>query len=961
MINRKFKKLMMTLTVAVVMLASCSCSKEDSKDSPKEESTNNSKNEEADKDSQSKDEADGFTYTDGTKLTLLKEVASPDGKIVANILESEDDRYFYTVYHDGDLVVEASALGLVTSDADFSTGADYTEGEVKEVTDEYELLNGKHDGRITDTCNQYAFALKKDNKELTVNIRVYDDGIAYNYAMNEGATVKKEVSESVFPDKSIFWSYTQPNVTYEGTYTKQTMNMVKNAAATYTIPSLIQTGDNWVLLTEGSVFDDELSYASSYLRTLSGSKNLVWTFGNGQAGAVTMKEAFETPWRVAIIAKDLNVLVNSDIVTSVCEDAYDADYSFVKPGKLAWSWWSSTGDNPIAYESQFDYIDFAAENGWEYVCLDYGWVLWDDYKTKVKELVDYAGKKNVGIWLWYGVNNVGHSGTGAYPKYSLLNEATIRTEMEWANSIGIKGVKVDYYEKDNQLAMNQMYLLAKIAADNKQMVLFHGCTNPGGENRTFPNVLSYEAVYGAEYYKWRTEPSTANVITYLFTRNVVGSADFTPTALPVAGIGATHGFMLGTAIYVESGLVHFAENVNVYEGYAGLSLMNDMPVTWDETVLLEGMPGGYGTVARRAEDDWYLASLTVAARETELDLSFLEDGKTYNAYIYKTNNTKDNIEIEVSKVTNKDKLAIKLASNDGVAIKLTTEEFDYTTDYEKNYTYIEGEDAALNGGVKTSNNAYNDQYASGQKTAEYIGNGADNSVTFTVNVETAGIYELDVFYISGNDRRFMVSINGDVAGRIRMRRLNSGDWVSVYKETMYIELKAGENTIKFYNDEAFAPNLDRIALSKLPVNGTITVSDEEEDIVETSPGAGYEYTMYEAEKAAIGGGATNEGHMVGWLGGAAYVQFDNIEVADAGTYYLEVWYMTGEDRDMYFSVNGGESTVVKCPASGDYNSNPACVYVKVELNAGDNTIKITNPNGYAPNLDKIGVSVTTVE
>ncbi len=111
---------------------------------------------------------------------------------------------------------------------------------------------------------------------------------------------------------------------------------------------------------------------------------------------------------------------------------------------------------------QYEYIDFASENGWDYVCLDYGWVLWEDYQTKVKELVDYASEKNVGIWLWYGVNNSGHAATGAYPKYSLLDEETIRTEFTWAKSVGIKGVKVDYYESDAQNTMEQMYLWCRI-------------------------------------------------------------------------------------------------------------------------------------------------------------------------------------------------------------------------------------------------------------------------------------------------------------------------------------------------------------------------------------------------------------------------------------------------------------------------------------------------------------------
>lgn len=341
----------------------------------------------------------------------------------------------------------------------------------------------------------------------------------------------------------------------------------------------------------------------------------------------------------------------------------------------------------------------------------------------------------------------------------------------------------------------------------------------------------------------------------MFTRNVVGSADFTPTALPVAGIDATHGFMLGTSIYIESGLVHFAENVNVYEGYAGLSLMNDIPVSWDETIVLEGKPGEYGTVVRCAESDWYMAALTSQARKVEISLTFLEDDASYTAYIYKTNSAGNNIEVVTKEVTSKDVFTIEFANSDGCAVKFTTKEFDYVTGYEKEYLYLEG-----------------------------------------------------------------------------------------------------ENTIAFYNDEAFAPNLDRISLSKKVVDAQASVSDEEKDVVVVSPGANYTYHLYEAEDGILANGATNEGTLVGWLEGTAYLELNNIEVEKAGTYYVQIWYMTGEDRTVYLSVNGGENIAVECPSSGDYYSNPACAYVEIELEAGVNTIRLSNPDGYAPNLDKIGIS-----
>ncbi len=900
-------------------------------------------------------------YTDGTELTFVTEVSSPDGKIVAKLWKDvATGRMFYSASNNEKCVILASQLGIETKDADFTTGVEYAAGNIVKITDTYTLLNGKHDGEIIDVCNEFTFTLTKSNKELTVKLRVYDDGVAYAYSMDEGATIIKEASETVFADNTTLWTYSQPNVTYEGTYGEVPMTSVYNAAATYTTPSLVNAGDSWVLLTEASVFDDEYGYCSSLLKTEKDSKNLKWAFGNKQTTSVVMDDAFETPWRVAVIGSNLNAIVNNDIITSVCDDAYDVDYSFVKTGKLAWSWWSSMGDDPIAFDPQFAYIDFAAENGWEYVCLDYGWVLWDDYKAKVKELVDYAEEKGVGIWLWYGVNNVGHTAAGAYPKYSLLDEATIKTELEWANEIGVKGVKVDYYESDNQNTMEQMYLCAKIAADNEIMVLFHGCTNPGGENRTFPNVLSYEAVYGAEYYKWRMEPSTANIITYLFTRNAVGSADFTPTALPVAGISATHGFMLATSIYAESGLIHFAENVNVYEGYAGLSLMNDMPSTWDETVVAEGQPGEFGSVARRSGDDWYVAALTTGARTTDISLDFLEAGKTYTAYIYKTNATDENVEVVVKEVTNADVLAIELLADDGFAAKITTAAYDYVTDYEENYTYIEAEKADKNGKVADSTNAYSAQYSSGQLAVENIGNGAENYVTFEVEAEEAGVYEVNVYYISGNDRRFLISVNGDDENRLRTTILNSGDWVTVDKETVYLELKEGTNEIKFYNDSVYAPNLDRISISKTTVDKEVTVSDEAVDNSNSAPGAAYEYNVYEAEDAEIANGATNETTLVGWIGGNSYVSFNEINVAEAGKYYLRIAYMTGADRQFAVSVNDGENVFVDCPSSGDYYSNPAYVYLVVELNAGVNTIKLSNPNGDAPNLDAIGISKTMV-
>lgn len=899
---------------------------------------------------------DAGTYTDGTVLTQVGEAVSPDGNTVVSIKTDDAGRYFYSVRQNGEDIIYASRLGLKTEGADFTSGVAYQQGTIAEVTDDYQLYQGKHHGEIKDTCTEDTFILTKDGKELTVVIRVYDDGIAYRYEMNEGTSVTQEASEFVFPDQAAFLSYEQPNVTYEGTYKEYSMNQVYQAAGSYTVPSLVMVNNHYVLLTEAAVFSEEESYCSSYLKTTKGSKNLTWTAGNKQTGAVVMNQAFQTPWRVAVIGEDLNTVVNSDIVTSVNPDAGDRDWSFVKPGKTAWSWWSSTGDDPIAYEPQKDYIDFAAANGWEYVCLDYGWILWDDYKEKVKELADYAKEKGVGLWLWYGVNDVSHTAAGAYPDHSLLNKENITSEFEWASSIGIKGVKVDYYESDNQAAMNQMYLCADIAADNELMVLFHGCTNPGGENRTFPNVISYEAVYGAEYYKWRSEPSTANIINYLFTRNAVGSADFTPTALPVANIDATYGFMLAVSAYLESGIVHFAENVNVYEGFSGLSFMNALPSSWDETVVLEGKPGSYGTVARRAGENWFVAGLTTQKRETEIPLDFLVDGMTYDAVIYRTAEDNSGLDIAREKVTKEDVLTFALAKDDGVAVMLSEDSGDLTTSYEKNYAYYEAERADISGKAVVADN----QYASGQQVVGYIGKGTENAVSFDVDVEEAGVYELKTFYVSGTDRRYEISVNGNEA--VRTKNLNSGDWVSVAQDSIYVSLRAGENTITYANSDSDAPNLDRIAVSKAKTDKDPTKSDESKDETGTEEGSSYTYTIYEAEDAVIKNAQKNAS-TVGWLGGSedSYVLFDHVTAEEDGTYYLMVRYFSGENRQVYVSVNGEEPQIIDCKSSGAWSEYASQAYVKVTLQKGENTIKVYNPEAYCPDLDAIGISTTKVD
>ncbi len=919
--------------------------------------------------------------TDGTKVSPVEglSVTSPDGTLETKIMtDSKTGRFFYTTAKNGVTILQASQLGLVTKDVDFTKDLVYVQGSAKttEGTEEYKLTSGTKD-QISDPYRNISFDLAKKGNEqqkITVTIRSFDGGIAYGYTLygkaGEKVSISEEASEYVLPADADVWAGNTTDVNYEFDYTKRTMKSIKTASGNLPVPLLANDGDLWVLISEGGVYNDADPYCASYLSTQAGTRNLKLQFGNAQNGAVvkTYKAdgSVSTPWRVAAIADNLNDIVNASIFTSVNPEPDKnlyADTSYIKPGRVAWSWWSESGDDPVEYDQQKDYIDFAAENGWEYVCIDFGWCLWDDYQTKVAELAKYAEAKGVGLMLWYGVNNDNHSGfkdaagDAAYPKYSLKTTEQLEEQLAWCAKVGVKAVKVDYYEQDDQGTMRQMYECATIAAKNKINVLFHGCTVPKGEQRTFPNVLGYEAVRGGEWFKWNVGPSVASMLTYLFTRNVLGGMDFTPPAMKIAQWNTTAGFHLAQTVAYESGLPNYASSVYKLEGFNGLPLMNDIAVRWDETVLVDGYPGEYLTVARRSGDDWYLAAMTAEAKDETIDLSFLGDG-TYNAYLFKDNADGSDIVIETAAVTKESGLPVKLLANGGISVKFTKKTMDLSTAYE-DYTFYEAEDSAnkLAGNASVVTN----QFVSGMKRVGGLGGSKSSMLTFTnVTAPEDGVYEMRLYYSTGVERRICFSINGGDA--IRTKKLNCGV-NALSAESFYVELKKGTNTIAFFNNEAKAPDVDRIAISNAKTDQPATETDNTDDGLVPPEGAQYDYNEYGPNDAVLAGGARLENGAIGWLGGSADCTATyKVTVDQDGTYMLRICYFTGESRNLQIRVNDGEVITVNCPSTGSYTPDSAeYIYVKVNLKAGENTITLFNAAGWAPNIQGIGISTEMVK
>lgn len=747
------------------------------------------------------------------------QTSSPDNTLTAKIWKDSSGSFYYSVdkLSGGrtSTVIQPSKLGFVTGDEDLSVGLTVQEDSLSrsECDETYSMPNGKH-CEIRNNYNEISFPLVKKDSVMTVTFRIYDDGIGFRYALNHGASIKEEKSEIVFPEKGTFWG-NWPNATYEWEIAEYSMDKIKSSYSDYSVPFMGNVDSKfWVLVSEANVFNEQNPYCAGSLHTVGGSRALLWKPGIKVDG-LSMGSSFHTPWRAVVIADNLSDMSSSDLILNLNPPSVLEDTSWIKPGKVAWSWWSSGGDSPIEYHTQKDYIDFAAENGWDYVCLDFGWALWDNSADKVRELCEYGAKKGIGIFLWYGVNNSNHSGYRdsaghpAYPYYSLLDKETIVREFERISSLGVKGVKVDYYESDTQKTMDQMRMCAEYAMENKLMVLFHGCTMPRGESRTYPNVISYEAVNGTEYYKWGSNPSLANRITYTFLRNTVGSADFTPTGVPIQGVRATAGFALSDVVNIESGVQHFAQSVYTYEGNAALPFLNDVPVKWDDMCVVDGYPMQFNVTARRSGSDWYVGASTINKRTVEIPLAkFIDDDGEYTAYIFGDNANGTKIEVTVLPGLTEDSVIKRdLLQNGGFAMKLTKTAMKLTTKYSA-YDFYEAEDAVLSGEAAISSG----KYCSNNSYVGYVGK-RGNDVTFNnVNVDRAGEYTLRIYYISGETRSLQVGVNGSQAAKLDGLFANKNDWSGICAVNTKVGLKQGANTIRLYNDSAYAPSIDRIAI-----------------------------------------------------------------------------------------------------------------------------------------------------
>lgn len=768
-------------------------------------------------------EEDLKTYGD-TPLTSVDELKtlSPDGKTVVEVRRDADGGYYYSVVDEGTVLVMSSHIGMILDGADLSTGltldADSVKTEYKNET--YTIVTGMNATAVNE-YNETRFTLTGATGSFDFVIRVHDDGVAYKYENvsccddSVNVTVTKECSEIVLPSTVTTWSHII-NATYEAEYTKRNPAQLESLTAKLSTPLLIHEQDHWMLIAQAGILNNNAEYCACGLQTESGSLSLRWQFGldrdpNREATGeldrpghiditkVDTVNGFSTPWRVLVISKDLEEFTETSIMTDLNPDADPelyADTSYIKPGKVAWSWWSEDGEQ-ANYDKHIEYIDFAAENGWEYVCLD---AYWRAFEPRLAEMCAYAESKGVGLFVWVNYRDI-------------KNEENMEKLFKsWADA-GVVGLKTDYFESDAPNVLDVMEKTAICAAENRLMLLYHGCVHPGGESRTYPNILTTEAVLGAENHKWSQVPTITNCLLYPFTRNICGSMDYTPVATKIGNSDASYGFALAMTVVYESGLQHLAYSAAGYKLYTGLSFLNNLSVSWDESVYIDGMPGEHITVARRSGDTWYVGTMTDEARTVSVPLDFLGEG-TYNVYVYRDKEDGSRLVIDEFTATSADTLTLDLIKAGGAAVIITKDVVDTSVAGALNddsYTYYEAEasENRLTGAAVKQTSAF----CSGGTKVGYVGNGASNTLTFrNVKVDADGTYKLLLYYCCGESRKVILNVNDET--EYTLTGLNSGSYTHPSFVEVEIELKAGENTITLSQPSYYAPDIDCIAVSK---------------------------------------------------------------------------------------------------------------------------------------------------
>ena len=577
---------------------------------------------------------------------------SPDKLLQLKLSLSESGEIQYNLMKSGVRVLESSTLGIVMTGHNFSQEMKLlSASEPLLVKDDYQMANAKKSNIHYEAKQLTASFTNTEGKQMDIIFRLSDGGLAFRYYfpwVDQEQVIEREATSFHFSTAARAWlqpmskakegwNHTYPS--YEEHYKQDIpVGTIPSFHSGWVFPALFKTNAIWALITEAGV--DEHYCAS---RLLNDSLSSIYRIGmpdpkevfTGGGYLPVNNQPWYTPWRIIAVGSLKNIM-ESTLGTDLAPANVLKDISFVKPGKASWSWINSKDEN-ITFQEQRKYINYAADMHWQYCLIDVDWDTKIGYDS-ITILSDYAAKKNVGLILWY--NSAGDWNTVEYhPKNLLLSHEDRVKEFSRIHDMGIKGIKVDFFGGDGQSVMKYYLDILKDAAAYHLLVNFHGATLPRGWHRTYPNLVSAEAVMGMEMVTFSQHHADvhANHCAMLpFTRNAYDPMDFTPMNL----YKLTHSqctrktsaaFELALSVLFLSGIQHYAESP---EGMAEVpddvkNFLRTLPDQWDDVTFIDGYPGKYVVVARRSGNRWYIAGINgdTAGRKINLDLASFKKSK----------------------------------------------------------------------------------------------------------------------------------------------------------------------------------------------------------------------------------------------------------------------------------------------------------------------------------------------
>ena len=642
----------------------------------------------------------GCAFAQSVPLVL----SSPDQQLVMRFAtvptktdSGQGSKLVYSLTFHGKQLLDDSGLALELDDQP-ALGSDVhiLDSSASEGVDDYTLLHAKV-GKVHDAYKSLTVHVAENgglHRLMTVEARAYNDGIAFRYVLPEQKSIhefhlKQEDTEFRLSTDATDWALALPNYrsSYESEYVKLVTSALSNQGGVSShfligLPMLIhEPGAAWMALTEADLEGN----TGMYVTNPSGNWAGHWFVSKLAPHIDTPDIAVDgtlphhTAWRVLMVADDPGRFIESSIVYDLSPANRLQDTSWIHPGKASWNWWSGDigpdGKPAFTTENMKRYVDFSAQSGFPYMMLDAGWAAGSDItrmngKIDVPELVRYAATKNVKVWIWLYSESVMKQMNEAFPLFE-----------KW----GVAGVKIDFINRDDQRGIQFYYDVARAAADHHLMADFHGATKPWGLERTYPNVLSYEAVLGMEQSKAGRRDSPIDRSVFPFTRLLAGPMDYTPGGFDnvtedafVARdvnpmVRGTRAQQLALYVIYQTPFQMVSDSPQAYAGQPAFQFIKDVPTSWDATRALNGEPGEFVTIARSHGSEWYLGSMTNwTPRSLQVPLSFLGSG-AYTAEIYE--DSKDagvnpkHVAIRKQTVRSGQTLTLNLAAGGGCAIR----------------------------------------------------------------------------------------------------------------------------------------------------------------------------------------------------------------------------------------------------------------------------------------------------